>query len=53
MRLRLNISNNLQLFVEKLIVPNLSGPHEHRMVELKENYVHVIYVPTKRNLRVV
>lgn len=43
----------LQLVVEKFIVHSPSAPHKWRILELKENYDHVMHNPTERSQGVV
>lgn len=45
-RLWLKIFGDLQLFVEKFVVHDMSVPYKWGIPELKENYVHVICGPT-------
>lgn len=39
----------LQVFVRMFTMHNISAPNKHGVLELKENYAHVIHVFTERN----
>ena len=52
-RPRLRNIDNLLLVVEKFILHSPSAPHKQRIVEIKGNYAHAIYGPTKHMQGVV
>ena len=52
-RLHLKNQDYLQLLVKKFSIHNLNPPYERGILELKDNYAHVIHDPVKRNQGVV
>ena len=52
-RLHLKSFDNLQRLVKKFTLYSLSAPHRWGILELKDNYAHVISDLMERNKRVV